>query len=183
MSVIIKSTNPKAELKFDITPEQTVELIAKALEMQMVKAPQEEEELPEETEPEAAETTEPEPEDVQEEPSTTPDIPERHRRVESLFPDYYDHSDGYNCFLLVKCERCGTKKAFFPRHKIRYYDCACGGRTQLRDLKPLYLRCKCGKEYKYKTNVDEQEFTMRCLSCGRSVKIRLNRAQTAYVTA
>lgn len=88
----------------------------------------------------------------------------------------------YSGFLLIKCDKCGKVKAFCSKGKMTSYNCDCGHETHLNNLRPLYLRCKCGSEFKYKTNFQTSEFTHNCLSCGKPVNLRLNSRKTAYVT-
>ena len=44
-----------------------------------------------------------------------------------------------------------------------YSKCECGHRTELHDLKPVFLKCKCGSVFKYKTNISEEVFDFPCL--------------------
>lgn len=93
-----------------------------------------------------------------------------------------DDEKEYSGFLLIKCDKCGKIRAFCSKGKITSYECDCGHETHLNNLRPLYLRCKCGSEFKYKTNFQTSEFTHSCLSCGRPVSLRLNSRKTAYTT-
>lgn len=53
---------------------------------------------------------------------------------------------------------------------------------ELHDLKPVFLKCKCGSVFKYKTNVSEEVFDFPCLKCGNPVDLQLNKRGNAYVT-
>lgn len=65
---------------------------------------------------------------------------------------------------------------------LTFHKCDCGHRTDLHDLKPVHLYCKCGSKYKYMTNISDPQFTMNCLACGAPVDLELNSRGTAYVT-
>lgn len=97
---------------------------------------------------------------------------------------YYEKTqeEGYKGFLLIKCEKCGKIKGFCSKHSLRYYECECGHRTELGDMRPLHLHCKCGSYYKYQTNVQDAEFSYHCLNCGSPVDLELNGRRNAYVT-
>lgn len=97
--------------------------------------------------------------------------------------DYGKYSDGYKGFLYIKCPVCGKTKGFCVKTGITEYGCECGHKVQLEDLKPMYVHCDCGKDFKYFTNMDEDTFNYKCINCGDIVKIRMNTRGTAYVTA
>ena len=89
---------------------------------------------------------------------------------------------GYKGFLYIKCEECGTTKGYcvkFPRTDHR---CDCGHTTQLKDLKPLYLNCKCGEKFKYMTNLTEETHTMDCIHCGTPVDLEYHARKGVYQT-
>lgn len=136
-------------------------------------------------------------EEIEERPVSAP--PHRRSRVESLFGDKKDwpmntaartlqdaagDDEGYKGFLLMECEECGKIKGFCARKPITSYRCDdCGHITQLKNLRPAFLKCKCGREYKYKTNAKGYLITYNCLDCGNPVDLELNSRETAYVTA
>lgn len=49
-------------------------------------------------------------------------------------------------------------------------------------MKPAFLKCKCGGQFKYKTNATEEVFDFPCLKCGNPVDLQLNKRGDAYVT-
>ena len=90
---------------------------------------------------------------------------------------------GYKGFLTIRCEECGEIKNFCTKYFITKSHCnKCGHSTKLRGLKPLFLKCKCGGEYKYRTNMDEECFDLPCINCGNPVDVELNKRGDAYVT-
>ena len=135
-------------------------------------------------------------EEIEDRPVSTP--PHRRSRVENLFGDKKDwpmntaaktpqddagDDEGYKGFLLMECEECGKIKGFCARKPITSYRCDdCGHITQLKNLRPAFLKCKCGREYKYKTNAKGYLITYNCLDCGSPVDLELNSRETAYVT-
>jgi len=89
----------------------------------------------------------------------------------------------YRGFLLIKCEHCGSIKAFCTKRELYSYRCdECGEVTLLENLRPMYQKCKCGKEFRYKTNLAEEAFSHKCIECGAPVDLVLNKRKTAYVT-
>lgn len=91
--------------------------------------------------------------------------------------------EGYSGFLLIKCEKCGKVKGFCTKNELTSYKCECGHETHLEKLRPLYLHCKCGAEYRYKTNLQTSIYVYNCLHCGNPVDVKLNNRKTAYVTS
>lgn len=89
----------------------------------------------------------------------------------------------YRGFLIVQCEECGAIKAFCAKHETYGYKCGeCGHETPLEKLRPLFMHCKCGKSFSYKTNLTAERVTHTCLACKAPVDLELNSRKTAYVT-
>lgn len=93
-----------------------------------------------------------------------------------------DQYGPWHGFLILQCAECGRARAFNAKQEIYAYKCGCGAETPLENLKPLYLRCKCGAEWRYKTNLQDETTEHKCIRCGNVVKTRLNGRKTAYVT-
>lgn len=104
-----------------------------------------------------------------------PRCAERHSRTERMFgsKDTWnvppsvnaDKDQGpYRGFLLIRCEECGEVKGYCAKRETYSF------------------RCKCGKEFRYKTNLTDQRYTHTCLDCGSPVDLEVNRRGTAYVT-
>lgn len=85
-------------------------------------------------------------------------------------------------FVIFKCEKCGKVKAYCLKENRCSERCECGHETEFHDMKPVFLKCKCGKEFKYMTNLQTAEFTHKCIECGSEVKLKLNTRKTAYTT-
>lgn len=102
--------------------------------------------------------------------------------VDSEQRDYARNAEGYKGFLYIKCPDCGKIKGFCTKESINTYKCDCGHELQLKNLKPMYVHCDCGKDYRYFTNMDEERFEYKCLNCGSIVDIQINTRDTAYVT-
>lgn len=92
-----------------------------------------------------------------------------------------DGQEGYKGFLYVRCENCGEVKGYNGRQPQTYFQCKCGHRTELRNLRPAHVYCKCGRSFTYKTNI-ETDFTMNCMACGSPVDLELGAKGTAFVT-
>lgn len=116
--------------------------------------------------------------------------PEHRSRVERMFgsrdswatPAADDGQGPYKGFLLIECEECGAVKAFCAKQETYGFKCSCGHETPLENLRPLFMHCKCGKSFRYKTNVTAQTITHTCLNCKAPVDMELNNKETAYVT-
>lgn len=92
-------------------------------------------------------------------------------------------SKTYKGFLLIRCAQCGELRGFCAKQPLSDYRCAaCGGETPLHDLTSAHIRCKCGKHFKYRTNLEEDVFTYTCLSCGAPVDLAYNKKAHAYQT-
>lgn len=116
-----------------------------------------------------------------------PEAKEEARRKEDTlveFPHGQQEEEGpYKGFLMIQCEECGEVKGFCARKETYVFRCdKCGHRTPLTDLKPMYMNCKCGDSFRYKTNITDDSFKRNCLSCGASVDMVLNQKGTAYIT-
>lgn len=85
-------------------------------------------------------------------------------------------------FLMIKCDECGEVKAYCARHDTYGFRCKCGHETPLERLRPMYMKCKCGKEFRYKTNLQESRYTHTCMDCGSPVDMEINSRGTAFVT-
>ena len=78
---------------------------------------------------------------------------------------------------------CGELRGFCAKQPISSYRCAtCNGETPLHDLTSAHIRCKCGKIFKYRTNIEEDSITYNCLSCGAPVDLVYNKKARAYQT-
>lgn len=96
---------------------------------------------------------------------------------------YDRHAEGYTGFLYIKCPKCGNVKGFCAKKTTKIHICKeCGEKTELEDLKPMYVHCECGKDSKYYTNMNEERFKCKCIDCGDEVDIQINTRNTAYVT-
>lgn len=182
MKITMKT--PFAEMDFDMPQELISELIQKAF--QYSAGGWKPENLPQDAPCVAQEC----PKEVQLENKP-------HRRIESLFGDFrasqteaaekqetpeeYEPEE-YKGFLLIKCEHCGKIRGFCAKTPITEHRCECGGRTKLHDLKSAYLKCKCGGQYKYKTNITDETFEYNCLNCGSPVDLELNGRRNTYTT-
>lgn len=114
--------------------------------------------------------------------------PERGSRAERLFgkrkewdAKKADTDQGpYKGFLLICCEECGEVRGFHAKRELYGYKCRCGHETALEGLIPAIMRCKCGMEHRYKTNLSSRIITHNCLACGAPVDMEINKARTAY---
>lgn len=93
-----------------------------------------------------------------------------------------DDQGPYKGFLIIKCEECGEVKGFCAKRETYSYKCQCGHETLLEKLRPLHLHCKCGRYFRYRTNLTEEKTAFPCLECGEPVELELNMRKTAYVT-
>lgn len=93
-----------------------------------------------------------------------------------------DKHGPYKGFLLIQCESCGEVKAYCAKYETYSFKCKCGHETVLDNLIPMHMHCKCGKYYKYLTNLTGALAYNNCLTCGSPVDMELNNKANAYVT-
>lgn len=109
-------------------------------------------------------------------PKETWDIPDKAEAEETT-------PKTHKGFLLIRCAQCGDLRGFCVKQPISSYRCAaCGGETPLHDLMSAHIRCKCGKSFKYRTNIEKDSITYNCLSCGAPVDLAYNKKARAYQT-
>lgn len=89
---------------------------------------------------------------------------------------------GYKGFLHIKCGSCGKVKGFCVKNHITEHRCECGNVEALVDLKPMYVNCKCGEQFKYMTNMTDGVISIDCISCGSPVDLELNEKKRVYQT-
>jgi hypothetical protein len=169
---------PFGEMNFNMEADKVSELVQRAFQYAAGTLPT--------TEDVGTTATAPQPAQEQPKPQRIEIKP--HRRVDSLFGDFGEQRqeerepEEYRGFLLIKCKHCGKLKGFCAKNNITEYTCDCGEKTELHDLKPAFLKCKCGGDYKYKTNATDERFEYNCLSCGSPVDMELNSRRNTYVT-
>lgn len=88
----------------------------------------------------------------------------------------------YKGFLMIECEECGEIKAFCAKRETYSFKCNCGHITPLEKLRPMFMHCKCGKDFRYKTNITSPNISHTCISCKAPVDLEINKKNTAYVT-
>lgn len=192
-SMQVTMTTPFGEMKFTMPPDKVTALMQQAIQYASGQEPEPQEQ------PQAAA-----PEEIPQQPEP-PKVPQTvgrpHSRVERMFGNFKageqpEHdpvgkpdgaqkagSSTYKGFLLIKCEHCGEIKGFCAKIPASRNACSkCGKITELHDLKPLHLKCKCGSEFTYHTNITDDAFDYPCLNCGSPVDLELNKRGDTYVT-
>lgn len=194
-AVQVTMKTPFGEMNFDMPPEKASDLMQRAMQYAAGQEPQEPAPMP--------------PHVAQEPPKAPGPKPKPQSRVERMFGNFRatgggtemvkvpedgrinvvpetarrpQGAEGYKGFLLVKCEECGKLRGFCAKSPATSSRCECGHRTELHGLKPAFLKCKCGSQFKYKTNATEEVFDFPCLQCGNPVDLQLNKRKNAYVT-
>lgn len=119
-------------------------------------------------------------------PSQEQDAPKEQQPIPAPKPQQEQRPEptetGYKGFLYIKCEACGTKKGFCVKSPIKENRCSCGHVTELRNLKPLYVNCKCGNSFKYRTNLTDRVASIDCINCGSPVDLEYHEKNDVYVT-
>lgn len=177
----ITLTVPFGEMNLELPAEKVVSLVESALQYACG--------IEQKTVPPAAQKPETAPPAVPEPHGTSKTVKKTMSRVERMFGDFRTSraaepkaAETYRGFLMVQCESCGKVKGFCANVPISEYTCECGQVTQLHDLRPVHLECKCGSEFTYRTNITGKRFDFPCLHCGSPVDLALNKRGTAYVT-
>lgn len=97
-------------------------------------------------------------------------------------PEIAEKVKTYQGFLLIRCGKCWNLHGFCAKSPLSEYRCRnCEGVTPLRKLTALYIRCKCGRKFTYRTNITEVAFSYTCLGCGAPVDVAYNNRKNAYM--
>lgn len=91
-------------------------------------------------------------------------------------------SIGYGGFLYIKCPDCGNIRGFCAKARLSNFRCDCGSVTRLENLVPLFLRCECGRNARYLTNMEDPVFDIVCYDCGNPVPVAWNSKKKQYET-
>ena len=83
-------------------------------------------------------------------------------------------SAGYGGYLYMKCPACGKTRGFCAKTRLNHYRCECGAVTRMERMVPLYMKCECGRQARYLTNMTETEFDVDCYDCGAPVTVSWN---------
>lgn len=90
---------------------------------------------------------------------------------------------GYRGFLILTCGACGKTYTVNAREPVTETACkACGNMTALEALRPVEMYCPdCGKTWRYKTNSEQADVSVRCISCGAAMAARWNGKLRRYL--
>jgi len=94
----------------------------------------------------------------------------------------HNTNQGFKGFLYIRCENCGKERGFCVKEPTKSHRCSCGHETELKDLVTLWVRCDCGRQFKYLTNMDEYLFDIVCIYCGRTVPVKWDKVKRSYET-
>lgn len=94
----------------------------------------------------------------------------------------HNATQGFKGFLYIRCENCGKGRGFCAKEPTKSHRCSCGHETELKDLVTMWVRCDCGRQFKYLTNMDGYLFDIVCIDCGRAVSVKWDRVKRSYET-
>lgn len=96
----------------------------------------------------------------------------------------HKNSDAHSGFLYIKCEYCGTERAYCQKAPSEYSICKrCGSRTYFTEpLKQILVSCECGQRSRYLTNMTDDMFDIQCIDCGSPVAVKYNQKTKCYET-
>lgn len=100
--------------------------------------------------------------------------------VQELYPKVI--SSGYGGFLYIRCPACGKTKGFCAKARLNNFRCDCGAVTRMENMVPLFMKCECGRQAKYLTNMTDKEFDITCYDCGAPVAVGWNEKKQMYET-
>lgn len=173
----ITMRTPFGEMNYNMPPEKVSDLMQRAF--QYATGPSGEK-LQHKTPTAAQEPEQPRP---TERPQRCVDnIPEISEQQNNPEEETKHGTEEYKGFLLIKCKHCGKVKGFCTKSTIRQHICECGKETELHDLKPMFMDCKCSHKYKYMTNITDERFEYNCLNCGSPVDLELNSRKNTYIS-
>ena len=108
---------------------------------------------------------------------------ERHGVITPKTPADRYNRDGYTGFLIIKCRQCGDEHPFCTKTPMKNSTCSkCGATTDLNGMRPAYIHCECGRDFRYMTNIQDKSFTYTCFQCGSPVEMELNGKGNAFIT-
>lgn len=108
---------------------------------------------------------------------------ERHSVIVPKTPADCYNKNGYTGFLIIKCRQCGDEHPFCTKTPMKSSTCSkCGATTELSGMRPAYIHCECGKDFRYMTNIQDKQFTYTCFKCGSPVEMELNGKGNAFIT-
>lgn len=91
-------------------------------------------------------------------------------------------STGYGGYLYMKCHACGKTRGFCAKTRLNNFRCECGAVTKMGNMVPLYIKCECGRQAKYLTNMTDAAFDIPCYDCGAPVAVEWNEKKQRYET-
>lgn len=91
-------------------------------------------------------------------------------------------SSGYGGYLYMKCPVCGKTRGFCAKACLNNYRCGCGAVTRMGHMVTMVMKCECGRQARYLTNMTEPEFDMTCYDCGAPVAVEWNEKKQMYET-
>ncbi len=92
--------------------------------------------------------------------------------------------DRHSGFLYIKCEHCGSERAYCQKTQSEYSICTkCGSRTYFTEpLRQILVNCECGQKSRYLTNMTCDMFDIQCINCGYPVAVKYNQNSKRYET-
>ena len=113
-----------------------------------------------------------------------PEIAPAQTEAEDAGSSGHKNSDAHSGFLYIKCEHCGSERAYCQKAPSEYSICKrCGSRTYFTEpLKQILVSCECGQRSRYLTNMTDDMFDIQCIDCGSPVAVKYNQKTKCYET-
>ena len=90
----------------------------------------------------------------------------------------------YRGFVFLRCPKCGKERAFCAKQPMTRYLCRdCGALSELPPPTRVYVRCECGNQAKYVTNIGDWCFDVPCIQCGAPCPVEYHPGKRIYVPA
>ena len=96
-----------------------------------------------------------------------------------------NRQDGVTGFLYFKCEGCGHMRGLNAKSPINKYVCEKCGTVEAinpEKMKPLIAKCECGKTWVYRTQIEDQQFEVKCIVCDYPISVEYNARHNRYET-
>ena len=89
----------------------------------------------------------------------------------------------YKGMLHIRCQSCGHDQQYYQKNLTDEHICnVCRCRTELANLRKMYINCECGNRLWYNTNIPDKIFDACCHNCSQPVAVEFDRKRNNFMT-